>query len=189
MENNNQGSLGKPIVQFIILKGVFLLITGAVLLIFPNATLATLVFIMGFYWLIDGLSIVIRSINGRKVNKKWGWGIFTGLLGVAAGVVVLSKPMLSAVLTTSFLMWFLGISAFIYGLSGILTGYRLPSSPGKTSMIYGGIFSVLFGVILMSSPYMAAITIIYTMGVISIIGGISILVVASKLKKKLKNIN
>jgi len=189
MENQDQRNLRKPIINFIMLKGIILLITGLILLIFPNATLATLIFIMGFYWLIDGVTTVARSFSGRKINKNWVWGIFTGLLGIIAGVVVLSRPMLSAILTTSFLMWFLGIVAFVYGLSGIITGYRLPSSPGKTSMIYGGIFSVLFGVILISSPYMAAITIIYTMGVISIIGGITILVVASKLKKKLKSID
>ena len=97
--------------------------------------------------------------------------------------------MLSAVLTTTFLMWFLGISAMIYGFSGLFTGLRLPKSTGRTSMIWGGIFSVLFGVIIISSPYMSAITLVYVIGIIAIIGGISILIVASKMKNKFKEIN
>lgn len=185
----NQTTLGTSLVKFIMLKGIFLLVTGLVLLIFPEATLATLIFVMGIYWLIDGVSTIVNSIKRRNTHSAWGWGIFTGVLGTIVGFVVLSRPMLSAVLTTSFLMWFLGVSAMIYGFSSLITGFRLPKSTGKTSMIWGGIFSVLFGIIIISSPYMSAITLVYAVGIIAIIGGISILIVASKMKNKFKDIN
>ncbi len=189
MENQNKTTLGSSLIKFIMLKGIFLLITGLVLLIFPRATLATLIFIMGIYWLIDGVSIIVNSVKERKEHSAWGWGIFTGILGTIAGLVVLSRPMLTSVLTTTFLMWFLGISAMIYGFSGLITGLRLPKSTGKTSMIWGGIFSVLFGVIIISSPYMSAITLVYAIGIIAVIGGISILIVASKMKKRIEEIS
>jgi len=182
----NETKLGAALVKFIMFKGIFLLLTGIVLLLFPKATLATLIFILGVYWLIDGISTVISSIQARKYENSWGWGVFTGVLGTIAGLVVLSRPMLSSVLTTSFLMWFLGISAMIYGFSSLFTGFKLPKSNGKTTMIWGGVFSVLFGVILISSPYMSAITLVNIIGIIAIIGGVSILIVASKMKKRLQ---
>lgn len=180
-------NLGFTLVKFIQFKGVILLLTGIVLLVFPTATLTTLIFIMGVYWLIDGVSTIIASFKRRKTQSSWAWGLFTGILGVIAALVVLSKPMLSAVLTTSFLMWFLGISAVIYGVSSLIAGFKLPKSTSRSSMIWGGTFSILFGVILISSPYMSALTIIYTIGIIAIIGGISILYVGSKMKNKLNN--
>jgi len=180
-------NLGTTLIKFIQLKGIFLILTGIVLLAFPTATLTTLIFIMGVYWLIDGISTVVASIQRRKFDNSWGWGLFTGILGVLAGVVVLSKPMLSAVLTTSFLMWFLGITAIFYGISSLITGYKLPKSTTKSSMIWGGVFSILFGIILISSPYMAVITIIYVIGILAIVGGVAILYVGSKVKNKLNN--
>jgi uncharacterized membrane protein HdeD (DUF308 family) len=182
----NQTSLGASLIKFIMLKGIFLLVTGLVLLIFPNATLTTLIFVMGIYWLIDGVSTIVNSIKKRETHSAWAWGIFTGVLVTIAGLVVLSRPILSALLTTSFLMWFLGVSALIHGFSSLITGLRLPKSTGRTSMIWGGVFSVLFGVIIMSSPYMSAVTLVYIIGAIAVIGGVSILFVASKMKNKLK---
>lgn len=178
--------LGLTLIKFIQFKGFVLLITGVVLLVFPKATLATLLFILGIYWFVDGISTIITAIQVRKTQSSWGWGLFTGILGVVAGAVVLSKPMLSSELTTSFLMWFLGISALFYGVSGFITGYQLPKSRGKTSMIWGGVFSILFGFILISSPYMSAITIVSAIGVMALIGGVSILIVAYKMKERFK---
>lgn len=182
-------ALGATLVKFIQFKGIILLLTGIVLLVFPTATLTTLIFILGIYWLIDGVSTIIASFQRRKTQHTWKWGLFTGILGTLAGLVVLSRPMLSAVLTTSFLMWFLGVSAVIYGVSGLISGLKLPKSTSRSSMIWGGVFSILFGVILVSSPYMSVLTIMYTIGIFAIIGGISILYVGSKMKNKLKDFN
>ncbi len=184
MEQKEQ-NLGTALVKFIQFKGIILVLTGIVLLVFPTATLTVLIFVLGIYWLMDGISTIIASFQRRNTQNSWGWGLFTGILGVLAALVVLSKPMLSAVLTTSFLMWFLGISAIIYGVSGLITGFQLPKSISRTSMIWGGVFSILFGVVLISSPYLSVLTIMYVIGIIAIIGGIAILYVGSKMKNKL----
>lgn len=182
---NQQSNLGATLVKFIQFKGIILILTGLVLLLFPTATLTVLIFVLGIYWLIDGITTIIASFQRRNSQNSWGWGLFTGILGVLAALVVLSKPMLSAVLTTSFLMWFLGISAIIYGVSGLITGFQLPKSTSRTSMIWGGIFSILFGFTLIASPYLSVLTIMYVIGIIAIIGGIAILYVGSKMKDKL----
>ena len=108
-------------------------------------------------------------------------------MGVIAGIIVLSQPALSAILTTSFLVWFLGIAALIYGINGLITGIRLRKEvKGEWSMILGGIFSIIFGIILMVSPLVSAITIIKIMGIVAIIGGISIILVAFDVRKQAK---
>jgi uncharacterized membrane protein HdeD (DUF308 family) len=147
--------------KLIMARGIFLIVVGLILLIFPKGTLTTLIFIMGIYWLIDGVVTIIHSLQRRKFYDNWWWGLITGALGVIAGIIVLTKPLSSTVLTTSFLMWFLGIVAVINGISGIITGIRLKKHyKSERSMIWGGIFSVVFGFILMSSPFTSALVII-----------------------------
>ena len=173
--------------SLVLIRGIGLILLGIILLAFPLETLSVLLIAMGAWWLIDGIVTVVKSIKGRKSQQAWGWGIFTGLLGVIAGIVVLSQPALSAILTTSFLVWFLGISALIYGINGIVTGIRLRKEvKGEWSMILGGIFSIIFGIILMVSPLVSAMTIITIMGIVAIAGGITLTLVAFGIKKKAK---
>lgn len=177
----------KELWSLILIRGISLVILGIILLAFPMATLTVMLIFMGAWWIVDGVLTIVKSIKGRKQYQAWGWGIFTGILGAFAGIIVLSNPVLSAILTTSFLMWFLGISAFVYGISGIVTGIRLRKiHKAEWSMIVGGIFSILFGIMLMSSPYMSALSIITFMGIIALIGGITLIVVAFRAKKKTK---
>ena len=53
-------------------------------------------------------------------------------------------------------------------------------------MILGGIFSIFFGIILMVSPLVSAMTIITIMGIVAIAGGITLTLVAFRMKKKAK---
>jgi uncharacterized membrane protein HdeD (DUF308 family) len=188
--NRNQEALkklGSTLWKLIMVRGFALLLAGLILLLFPQGTLTVLVIIMGVYWLVDGIVTTFKSIKGRKVHAAWGWGIFTGVLGIIAGLVVLSQPVFSAILTTSLLVWFLGIVAIIYGISGLVTGIRLrKQTKGEWTTILGGLISILFGIILITSPFVSVLVIIKSIGVIALIGGIIILVTAFGIKKKTK---
>jgi len=184
-DHNKVKEIDSALWKLLMSRGITLIIAGLVLLLFPQATLTVLIIILGIFWLVDGILTTVKSIRGRKIIEAWGWGIFTGVLGIIAGLVVLSHPLTSTILTTSFLIWFLGISAVIYGISGLVTGIRLrKESKGEWSMILGGIISVIFGIILMVSPFVSALVIIKTMGLVALIGGISVCIVAFRIKKK-----
>lgn len=171
--------------SLILLRGIALLVLGLILLIFPMATLTTMIIVMGAWWLIDGIITSYKSFIGRKQNKAWTWGIFTGILGAIAGIIVLSHPSFSAIITTSFIVWFLAISALIYGLNSIITGIRLRKEiKGEWSMIIGGVFSVFLGFILMFSPVLSVLSIMKIIGFISIIGGATLGIVAFGARKK-----
>lgn len=177
----------KDVWSLVLLRGICLAIVGIIFLIFPMSTLNVMLVIMGLWWLVDGIITIVKSVKGRKQHEVWRWGIFTGVLGVIAGIIVLSNPALSTILATSFLAWFLGISAFIYGISGIVTGIRLRKEiKGEWSMIIGGVFSILFGSLLIGSPFVSIHTIITIIGVVSLIGGAAFLLVAYSIKKKVK---
>lgn len=174
--------------KLIMTKGIVLMTVGLVLLLFPTATLTTLIFIMGIYWLIDGIITTYNALKSRKNNRNWGWGIFTGSIGIIAGVVVLAKPFSSAVLTTSFLMWFLGLAALINGVSGLISGIRLKKlHAGEKSMIWGGIFSIILGIILISSPYASALVVVKIIGSFALFAGLITVALAFRIKKKAEN--
>jgi len=184
LQNETGQKLDLVMWKLIMYRGIVLLIVGLILTFFPEGTLATLVFIMGLFWLIDGILTTYKSIQAKNIYPEWKWGLFTGIIGIIAGLVALFQPTLTSIMTTSFIIWFLGLAALVYGIGGLVTGFRMPKeTKGKMNMILGGILSILFGAILISSPYYSAIALIKTIGIVALIGGVVLLLVAFGIKK------
>ncbi|WP_347841106.1 DUF308 domain-containing protein [uncultured Draconibacterium sp.] len=185
MTDNKNKKLADSVWKLILVRGIILLVVGLILLLFPKATLTTLIFILGIYWLIDGVVTLYNTWRLRKLRKNWWWGLITGGLGIIAGIIVILKPFSSSVLTTSFLMWFLGVVALINGISGVITGIKVRNlNTGERSMLWGGIFSIILGIILISSPYTSALAIVKIIGAFAIFAGVITLLIANRVKKK-----
>lgn len=186
LQNETGQKLDSVIWKLIMYRGIVLLIVGLILTFFPEGTLTTLIFIMGLFWLIDGILSTYKSIQAKNVYSEWKWGLITGIIGIIAGLVALFQPTLASIITTSFIIWFLGLAALIYGIGGLVTGFRMPKETrGKTNMILGGVLSILFGAILISSPYYSAIALIKTLGIVALVGAVILIIVALSIKKKI----
>ncbi|WP_297093611.1 HdeD family acid-resistance protein [uncultured Draconibacterium sp.] len=185
MTDSTNKKVAESLWKLIMARGVTLVVVGLVLLLFPQATLTTLIFILGIYWLIDGVVTLYNTYKQKDVRKNWWWGLITGGLGIIAGLIVVLKPFSSTVLTTSFLMWFLGLVALINGITGVVAGIRIKKyNTGERSMIWGGIFSIILGIILISSPYTSALVVVKVMGSFAIFAGIITILLANRVKKK-----
>jgi uncharacterized membrane protein HdeD (DUF308 family) len=190
MPNSNQAESKKftrGMWKLMMIRGIFLVVVGLILLLFPKGTLTTLVFILGIYWLIDGIVTIINAAQRSKIYSKWWWGLITGGFSILAGLIVLFKPLSSTVFTTSFLMWLLGIVAIINGISGLITGIKLNKMQhGAPSIIWGGMFSIVLGIILISAPFTTALVIIKVLGSFTIFAGLITVLFANKIKNKAK---
>ncbi|WP_319480590.1 DUF308 domain-containing protein [uncultured Draconibacterium sp.] len=189
MTDDTNKNVANSLWKLIMVRGVVLVVVGLILLLFPKATLTTLIFIIGIYWLIDGVVTLYNTYKQRNIRKNWWWGLITGGLGIIAGLIVVLKPFSSSVLTTSFLMWFLGLVAIINGVSGLVSGIRIQRNEnGGSSMIWGGIFSIILGIILISSPYTSALVVVKVIGSFAIFAGIITILLANRVKKKAQEI-
>ena len=168
----------------VLLRGVSVALLGILLLSRPAATIALIVFFMGIYWLADGSITVIESVRGRKHHQSWGWGVFVGGFSVLAGLVVVSQPLASAILTTTFLIYFLAFAALVSGISRTIAGIRLRKElPGEWSMILSGVMHTILGFILLGKPLASAAVFIWMVGILAIAGGLALSIVALKLRK------
>jgi uncharacterized membrane protein HdeD (DUF308 family) len=66
-----------------------------------------------------------------------------------------------------------------------VTGIRFRKEiSGEWSMILGGILSIIFGIILMVSPYVSALILVKTIGIIALVGGFTLIILAFQFRKK-----
>ncbi|HEV7493007.1 HdeD family acid-resistance protein [Baekduia sp.] len=72
-----------------VLVGLLGLLTGLVLMVRPGQSVLTIVWVLGFWWCVLGVMKLIRGIvvpGGRLWNLLWG------VVGIAAGAILLAWP-------------------------------------------------------------------------------------------------
>ena len=150
----------------ILIQGIFSIIIGILLLAYPGATTLVIVQFIGIYWLITG----IFSLVGIFMDKAmWGWKLFAGVIGILAGLSIMRHPLWSTIMLPTVMVIFMGISGLFIGVAGLIGAFK---GGGWAAGILGAL-SMLFGLILLGSPFIAALTLPWIYGVLGIVGGFS----------------
>ena len=166
-----------------LLRGIAAVLLGLLLFTNTAATIEVVVIFLGIYWLMDGIVTLLASFTGRKEHEGWGWGVFSGVISILAGLAVLSQPVLTAIFTVKFIVTLVGIMIIVSGASSIVTGFRLRKTSGEWMMMLGGALGLLLGLLLLFNPLFSAAVYVNMLAVLSIIGGIMLIAVAFKIKK------
>lgn len=161
----------------ILLNGVAAAVVGLLFLVSPGATLLVFIQLLGIYWLVTGL----LSLVGIFVNRAaWGWNLFTGILGVLAGIIVLQHPVWSAVLVPTTLVILLGIQGIVVGGVAVYLGLKGKTDWGQAVM--GGL-SVLFGLLLLANPLLGTAVLPIVLGIFGLVGGFTAITASFKTRQ------
>ena len=112
------GDTGSRVLHAII--GVLSIIVGWALLRTPFQSVEVFIFVLGIFWLVQGVMTFVAAF-GTKQGRNWR--ILSGLLGIIAGVIILTYPISSAV--TLALVG--GIWLVILGITQVIAGFQLRS--------------------------------------------------------------
>ena len=162
----------------ILLRGVCAVIFGVLTFVWPGVTLLTLVLLYGAYALIDGAIAIWAAIVGGEPAPRW-WLLIVGLLGIAAGLVTLLMPGVTALV----LLFFIAFWAILTGVMQIVGAIRLRKEIDNEWMLAAsGVLSVLFGVILIVQPGAGALGLIFVIGAYAVIYGAILIGLALRLR-------
>jgi uncharacterized membrane protein HdeD (DUF308 family) len=110
------GDTGARVLHAII--GVLAVIVGFALLRTPFQSVEVFIFVLGIFWLIQGIMTYVAAF---AVKQGRNWRLFSGILGILAGIIILVYPITSAV-TLAFIG---GIWLVILGVTQLIAGFRL----------------------------------------------------------------
>lgn len=161
--------LGRQPWWVVFVEGILALVTGVLLLISPERTVAILIQFLGIFFLIAG-TVELVSIF---INKKhWGLKIVVGILGIIAGVLVLQHPLWSTVLVASIMVVVLGFYGLFAGTSMIARAFR---GEGWGVAILG-IVAILIGIFLLANTLIGIQLTVTLSGIALVVGGIAAIV-------------
>lgn len=153
-----------------LLQGLAGIVLGIMLLTEPAATIVALTTFFGFYWLITGVLSLVHVFVGRASHRVWS--LLSGILGILAGLLVLRHPLLAAVTVPTVLIIILGAQGFVMGVLEIIAAFK---GGGFGSFILG-VINLILGVLLLSSPVLAALAVPLVFGALLLVEGVGLII-------------
>ncbi len=166
----------------VLIRGILALILGLYAIFSPGQMLVAFVLVTGAFWLMDGIILLFASFSGKATNTNPWWAGLRAVIGILAGIAVFSQPVLSTVFIVWLIVIILGIVTIVSGVQEFINGMKLK----KGWLVAGGIFYVLFGIIVLHTPLMAAAVMARFVGIIAAISGIALILFSFLLKKTVK---
>ena len=159
----------------VLLQGIASVIIGFFLLTSPGVTTLFLIQVLGWYWLISGiLSLVMIFVD----STGWGWKLLMGILGIIAGLYIVNHPLVSTLMVPTTLIIVMAVQGLIIGVIGLIQAFQ---GGGLGAGVLGAL-SIIFGIILLGSPVIAAVALPWVFGIFAIAGGIVSIIAAFRLK-------
>ncbi|MEV0589130.1 HdeD family acid-resistance protein [Nonomuraea sp. NPDC050310] len=165
----------------LLIRGIIAIIFGIMAMIWPGITLWVLVLFFGAYALVDGVFALFAGFQQPKGSKAWL--ITMGVLGILAGIVAFVWPGM----TTLVLLYVIAFWAIFTGITQIVAGVRLRKTiTNEWLLILSGVLGVIFGILLVIWPGAGALAMIWLIAVFAILYGITLCVLAFKVKSLAK---
>ncbi len=162
-----------------LIDGIALLIVGLLFLSSPGKTSVIVIQVIGLYWIFSGILSIIRMFID---HSNWGWKLFGGIVGILAGMLILRYPLWSTVILGNTVIIILGFAGIFIGIVNIVQAFR---GAGWGAGLLG-VISFLFGLILLANNWLFAFSLPWTLGVLSVIGGIIIIFGAFRSRSEAK---
>jgi uncharacterized membrane protein HdeD (DUF308 family) len=160
------------------LRGLAGILFGIITFIAPGISLAALVLLFGAYAFADGVLAIVTAIR-RRGNDRWGMLLLEGLVGVAAGVLTLLWPGITALA----LLYVIAAWALVTGGFEIAAAIRLRKViTGEWILALSGILSMALGVLLIVAPGPGALAVVIWIGAYAFVFGVLLFALVLRLK-------
>jgi len=160
------------------LRGLVAILFGIAAFAMPLVTMLSLVVVFAVFSFVDGVFGIIMSVRGARKGERWIWLLLSGILGIVAGAVALMWPGLTVL---AFVI-LVAAWALVSGIFMLISAYRLKIDHGRAWLVVAGVASVVFGVLLATSPFIGALVLTFWTGAHALVLGGTLLVLAYKLR-------
>jgi uncharacterized membrane protein HdeD (DUF308 family) len=171
------GSRGEALPWWVVLvEGIVLALFGLILLVAPGASLVFLVWLLGIYLLIAG---IFRFVGIFLDSSTWGWKLAAGILCLIAGLAILSNPLWSTTVASTWLVILVGFVAMLQGVAGLIVAFQ----GGGWGMGALSVLGILFGLFLVINPLIGVATLTLILAIVMLIGGVGAVIQGFRMRR------
>jgi uncharacterized membrane protein HdeD (DUF308 family) len=163
----------------VLLRGILGVLFGIVTFFAPGISFGAIVLVFGAYALADGVLAIISAIRTRAENERWWVLVLEGLIDIAAGIVTILWPGMTALV----IIYVIAAWALITGGLEIGTAIRLRKViTHEWWLVLAGIASIAIGVMLALFPGIGALTLMLWVAGYALVFGVLMIGLAFRLR-------
>ena len=163
----------------VLLRGVAGVAFGIITVMAPGISLAALVLLWGAYAFADGVLALVTAIRRVGEGGRWWLLLLEGLVGIAAGVLTLLIPGITAIA----LLYLIAAWALVTGALEIAAAIRLRKVISNEWLLaLSGVASLIFGVLLIVFPRAGALAVVLWIGAYAFVFGALLIALAFRLR-------
>lgn len=165
------GETKKRFDWFSLIVGVLFLIAGFASINHPDKTLHFLAIVAGISFIFRGVyELWFHQRVNRIFNEKSGWLIFSAILDIILGVIFVFQPNFGVIfIAILFAIWFIIDSIFELMTAKFIKAFHRGY---YWFIVILSIISLILGVILLFSPLLSAMTVVWLISAFLIIFGV-----------------
>ncbi len=170
------------------LRGVLALIFAALAFWMPQSALLAMTLVFGAFSLVNGAFNLVAAVRHIQKKERLGWLLFSGIVGILTGVVVLVAPWVATMVMASFLWASVGFWAIFTGVLEISAAVRLRQEiKGEIWLAFSGLLSIVLGAIVLwiffSRPVESFLAAGWLLGFYAAVYGVTLLLLSWRLRK------
>lgn len=167
-----------------LIVGILFIFVGIVVFATPLESYITLSILFSVIFFVSGIFGIVYSIANRNI-KNWGWGLFSGIIDLLFGILLIARPDLSLII----LPIFVGFMLLFRSMTSMAISFDLKDFgvKGWGWLLCLGIIGAILSFIIIWNPAIGGLTIVLWTGLAFIIIGIFGIFLAFQLKK-IKNL-
>ena len=145
---------------------------GLALIIQPDKARPMLFNFMGMFWLASGIMSLRWGTRGRPARRFWP--ILAGVAGVIAGLLALSRNVISDLFSLQLIMYLLGSVMILTGVMHIGGGFRIGKQEKHRTWasIILGVFEIVLGIMAVLAQSLTFSAVFYwTLTLWALVGG------------------
>jgi uncharacterized membrane protein HdeD (DUF308 family) len=160
----------------VLIWGILAIFIGIMFLRTPAVTTIIFITLLGAFWFVGGLF----SLASLAVDRShMGWKIVLAILSMIVGIIILAYPLYSTLFVLEFFVIFVGFWACIAGGAHLYQAFSMKDA-GNGLL---GVFSLIFGILLLAFPIESIIVLPFVAGTFCLIIGIAAIIVSFTVKK------
>lgn len=147
---------------------------GVVLIAYTGPTLTVIALLVGIELLIGGVFLVVGAF-GRPDGSR-AWGVLGGALAFIAGVIVLRHPS-GSILVVAMAV---GLYLILAGVLRLVGAFE--AREGRAWLVLAALVDLALGILIVSWPEFGIATLAIVFGIVLIVRGLALVVVAFALR-------
>jgi len=166
-------------------NGIIAVIFGVLAIFVPKPTLITIVTYFGVIILLLGIAMLAGVISNYRNGMHYGTDLAEAILLLIVGLLLTFYTRQSL----KVFVIIIGSWAVLIGIVQFYFAFKVkPELKGKNTLLINSGLSLIFGIVLFFNPFKAAVFFLVLTGILAIVVGIILIILAVKMKTFFRNL-